>query len=243
MHPLVIIFTSVVFIHGASCTFLQKAAMELFPSGNNGKGYIRQTNSQLQCVEDWLDNHFQGNTSQIVTRCKSAATEEIDISDPFLQDEINRLFSVYCIPDCGDAINNANNDCGIYDDALDGTEELNIGLCGTNSNGEKCYLLYDRARELLTDEVACYNNYISTNLCTCRSELEDGVEEQGCCLENYHTFLSGLNSDYNPSNLYRSCNVDFPQGCNNSPITASSFEPLIAGFTTLMTAVTFSLLI
>ena len=43
---------------------------------------------------------------------------QIDISDPFLQDEITRLFSVYCIPECGDAINNANNDCGIYDNAL-----------------------------------------------------------------------------------------------------------------------------
>lgn len=106
---------------------------------------------------------------------------------------------------------------GSFDVALPGTEELSIGLCGTNNNGDVCYQLYGIGLDLISSEANCYNTYVSSRTCTCRSTLMNGVARQGCCINVYHDFISGLNS-YSPNVLYRECNVNRPGDCNNSPL-------------------------
>ena len=191
-------------------------------NGNNGAKQKRQTSSQLQCVSDKLDDAFQGNETSFVSGCKSMAIRiiELDLSNP--QPQITSFYRFYCIPECGDAINDAYNECGVYRVSLPGTERLNIDLCGTNQQGDTCYELYGDGLQLVNSERSCYETYISSNMCRCRSTLVNGVAEQGCCIDAYHDFVSGLSGGYQPSTLYSSCNVNPPGGCNNSPITASS---------------------
>ena len=160
-----------------------------------------------------------------MSQCKSAAREEIDLSDILdtsnLQSLITSIFRTFCVRDCGDVVLDAYNDCGVFDVGFRGTEELIVGLCGTNGNGDLCYTLYSEGLTLISNESSCYGSYnISSGVCSCRSDLSDAVDEQGCCVDIYHDFIAGLGT-YDPDRLYDDCNVNPPPSCNNSPLTAS----------------------
>ena len=148
---------------------------------------------------------------------------ELDLSNP--QPQIDSFYSLYCIPECGDTINEAYDECDAYRDLLPGTERFNIDLCGTNQEGDTCYELYGDGLQLVTSERSCYETYISSDVCRCRSTLINGVAEQGCCIDAYHDFISGLAGAYRPRTLYSSCNVVAPAGCNNSPVGSSVSSP------------------
>ena len=148
---------------------------------------------------------------------------------------ITRVYSILCIPECGNAIHDAYRECQVFDSLTPGTEEFNVALCGKQESGTSCYLLYADGLDLIRTEANCYNNYVNTGSCTCRSALTAGVAEQGCCLDAYHDLVEELPNAYNPDSLYDACNVDAPEGCNNSPLTLSSAtKPVFATITTLI---------
>ena len=125
------------------------------------------------------------------------------------------------------------------------TEKLIVDLCGTNEDGIKCFRLYGKGLDLLQTEASCSQTLTSSGVCTCSSDLREGVEEQGCCIDAYYDFISGLPSaTYSPRALYRGCNIDFPtEGCNNSPVLLSSAptKSLVTVLVTTVAAVIFSL--
>ena len=173
---------AIMLLHGASCSLVPNAVVEMLAKNKDHK---RQ---EIQCINNQLNIHFQGNTSQFVTNCKAAATEEVelDFSDrESVQEHITRFFTLFCDPECGNAVNDAYRRCNAY---TPGTEELNIDLCGINQNGIECYLLYGRGLDLISTEANCYNAYVSSDVCTCRSQLLSGIAEQGCCVDAYHDF-------------------------------------------------------
>lgn len=103
----------------------------------------------MQCVSNELGAAFSGNNSRFVIDCKSAAIDEVEVSmdSSVLQSIINRTF---CNPECGKVALDAYNECGYFDAALPGTEELSIGLCGTNNDGDICYQLYGLGLDLVS---------------------------------------------------------------------------------------------
>ena len=193
---------------------------------NNPKAYKRQTLQQLQCIAVQMDAYFQGNTSTFVTQCKNAAMQPIWIKAPSnavlpLPQELEPVLEAYCTPECGTAMNNALNQCGVYSSFYPGIERFYVDLCGTSENGMRCYTLYDKAYDLIQTATRCIQTLSSTGMCTCQSELTAGVDQQGCCTDIYLDFLQGV-FDYSPRALFRQCQVAFPtEGCNNSPIDIS----------------------
>ena len=87
--------------------------------------------------------------------------------------------------------------------------------------------------KILIPEIFCYNN----SECNCRSTLEEAVEEEGCCL-NLYQYINLFDED-RLTTLYDDCDVDFPSGCNNSPV-GSGFMPQVA-LVTLISSLIFSL--
>ena len=160
-----------------------------------------------------------------MSNCKLAATQELQLDftnaiSPQL--EINAVFPTLCIPECGNVILDVYDDCRAFDFAFPGTKEFTAGLCSTNENQDNCYSVYGNAFNLIQTEISCYRNYKSDGQCSCQSQLSEGVSEQGCCLNIYHDFISGLPGViYSSRELYNACNVDRPADCNNSPISGS----------------------
>ena len=190
------------------------------------KDYRRQSDSSAQCISDKLDAAFAGDNA-FASNCRflEFELEGVIINDTSsLQSTINSYYSTFCIPECGNVIIDAYNDCGI------GTGEFSlpvyvdflIGLCGTNKNGEKCYQKYGDAIDLLINVTYCYFDYTANDVCNCRSELLEAVREQGCCHNVYHDFNHIWQAHIIADDLYDACNVDLPTGCNNSPITAGN---------------------
>ena len=218
-HSMVILFTAMVLIHGVSGHLFPQVLLHSLTHPNE---YKRQTDAQFQCVSDILDDAFSGNMSQFVLDCKVAAVVEVeaDLSDPAqLQAVITLAYNSFCIPECGNIILDAYNDCGIFDALLPGSEELYIGLCGTNQNGDLCYKIYSDAIELITSEAFCYVTYATSNQCSCQSVLLEGISQQGCCINLYHDFRSDAGiTDYYPRELYDGCSVTLPTDCNNSNV-------------------------
>ena len=206
------------------------------------KVHKRQTQEQFQCIAERMDDYFLGNTSSFVATCKSAALLRIPSSDlssgAARQRQLEPFFNAYCVAECGTAINDAFNQCGAYASVSPGAEKLNVEMCGTNEDGIKCFRLFGKGFDLLLTGVSCSQTLTRSGVCTCSSDLREGVEEQGCCIDAYYDFISGLPSpSYSPRALYRGCNVDFPtEGCNNSPVLLSS-APTISLVTVLVTTV------
>ena len=212
-----ILCTSAILLHGASCHLFPQAITNSLTSIKHKRQAI--PDSVVQCVCNELDAAFSGNNSRFVIDCKSAAIDEVEVStdSSVLQSIITKIYRTFCNPECGKVVLDAYNECGFFDAALPGTEELSIGLCATNNDGDICYQLYGLGLDLVSSESNCYNTYVSSRTCPCHSTLLSGVAQQGCCINVYHDFISGLNS-YNPNALYRGCNVNRPGDCNNSPL-------------------------
>ena len=162
------------------------------------------------------------------SECKSAATgEPIDLGNSDrseLQSQINSIYRTVCIRECGVVILDVYNQCGVYD-TLPGGEKFAVDLCGTNQNGDVCYELYTNGVDLLTTEASCYRSYTITRTCSCRSSLSAGITTQGCCTDAYHDLVDISAASYSPATLYSVCNVNSPEGCNNSPLITTTRPP------------------
>ena len=226
MYPSTIILcAAAVLLHGVSCHLFPAVLNPLTKADHFKDNHKRQTIAQLQqCITAGVTAALQRNSSSFVSRCTLAATEQITL-DPFsssAQSQVNEIFSSFCIPQCGNVIQDVYEDCGYFDVTPPGNERFLAGLCGTNENGEVCYTLYSDAIDRIESERDCYVNNLATGQCTCRSLLISVVSEQGCCFDAYHDLISAQSGTYNPSGLYSTCNVDRPEDCNNSPISGNN---------------------
>ena len=220
------------FILGASCyRFPRPQAIlnRLLANHPHSKDIIhkRQTNSD-ECVDDELES------ADVDSVCLLTAQEEeqLDFDDELSQSSIDIIFREFCKPECGNAVLAAYIDCEAFEDEF---IDLLVGLCGTNQNGEQCYQRFTSALDFVSDtEPSCFVSSTNSGECDCKSELSQAVEEQGCCLDVYHDFITEvLDSEgirYVPRELYNDCDVNLPGGCNNSPISSS--VPLVATVTT-----------
>ena len=218
---------AVALLHGASSHLVTESVVtRLIENDNSTQKYKRQTDDQLQCVSNRLDVIFEGNTASFVSQCKSVAVAQIQVDTSF-QEQLSSFYCTYCNRECGDAINDAYDECDLFSILPAGAEAFDIGLCGINEGGSMCYQLYGDGLTIIRTESSCYDTYISRDVCTCQSELSEAVERQGCCLNVYHNYLSGLT--YNPSALYNGCNVNRQSDCTNNQFYSDSGNSCSSG--------------
>ena len=246
MHPTVLI-VAVLLLHGVSGHLFPRTLPQKLTRHMQlplVKGHTRQSDD---CIGNKIDEIFKENAT-LEAICDAAALKaENDIDDGdddnLSQSEVNAIFSVLCIPGCGNAFIRAADDCGEFDGDDAPFKDFYIGLCGTNQDGDTCYQLYTDAIDSLDSQDPCFETYFTTKVCTCQSALEQDVRDQGCCLDVYYDFVQQIvdDTDFNVRDFYDTCDVNYPSGCNNSPIS-SGFMPQVA-LVTLISALIFSVLL
>ena len=244
MHPTVLI-VAVLLLHGVSGHLFPRA-LPYKPTKHMQlpKYHTRQSDVD-ECIDNKIDEAFQENAT-LEAICKTAAEEadaDINDDDDLTQSEINAIFSVLCRPDCGNVYLSAADDCGEFDGDDAPLRDFFIDICGTNQNGDKCYEIYGDAVDALISEEPCFETYFATKVCNCQSALSQDVREQGCCLDIYYDLIEGFQNgtDYKASDFFDGCDVNYPSGCNNSPL-GSGFMPQVA-LVTLISALIFSVLL
>ena len=188
----------------------------------------RQTPEQDACVDAKIEEKLVDDSA-----CFQRVAELESVVDAILADTeddqsaVNLAFQILCLPECGPIFLEAEDECGVYDDSP-GLRNVLVGLCG-NNEGTPCYEYYYRAFEFSANvSIICYFRVRLGSSCQCKSELESEVEEQGCCINVYQDFVRVIvkegsdGYDYQPNQLYGSCDVRPPKGCNNSPLQSSS---------------------
>ena len=207
---------TVVLFHGVNCHLFPQALLKHATNVEATKVYKHQIDDGemlLQCALERFNAFYQGNTSNFVSQCRSIFIFGADPS------AVN-IFRTFCIPDCGNVVLDAFVDCGIS------REERNTaaGLCGSNENGDTCYELISGGVDLLINALSCAQQ----TECNCGSILEE-VERQGCCIVDINDHINRQSDslfgvDFDLGEVYDNCNVDVPErGCNNSPLSGSSF--------------------
>ena len=240
MHPTVLV-VAVLLLHGVSGHLFQRALpYELTKHMQLHKVHKRESDVD-ECIEGKITRAFQNNLT-LAAVCNFAgegAEEEFD-DDDLSQPEINAVYSVICRPECGNVFLSAADDCGYFKGENATLRDAIIGLCGTNQDGDKCYEIFIDAEEILDSQESCYLSYLEDKECDCKNELQEAVRDQGCCLDIYYDVIEKESGD-KPSNLYDVCDVNYPSGCNNSPI-GSGFMPQVA-LVTLIFALIFSVVL
>ena len=223
----VVVCTAMLLLHGVSCHFFPQAVLEQM--ANMGASRVdvdkRQTDADdaavQQCALDRFDAVFQGNNSRFVTECRATSVleNELDITTA-QQSDINDLYRIFCMPECGNVFLDAYDVCG----AFENPEERSYlaGLCGSNDNGNFCYEIFIDSLNLLGSAYSCALN---SEECVC-GELSEGVRRQGCCVDTLHelvVILDDVFGDFVPEEVYGNCSVSLPEaGCTNSPLSSSS---------------------
>ena len=113
----VILCTAVGLLHGVNCHLFPQAILNTLRDKASPEEYKRQTNAQLQCVSDRLDAAFPGNTSRFVSDCRVAAVTEFELdttNTAHLQAVITTVYRALCVPECGNVVHDAYNDCGVF---------------------------------------------------------------------------------------------------------------------------------
>ena len=219
----VLCVTMALLLHGATCRLYPQVIDSLtHPSDDK-----RQISAQAQCITDKVIDAFQGKPpSAFYVECLQSAIREFELFDlgttdtSDLQNVANVIYRTFCVPECGNVILQAYDDCGVFENLMPSRanyKEIIVSLCGTNHNGDTCYQMYGDAIAFAGSEVSCYDSFRESGDCSCRSILTEGVSEQGCCINIYHD-LDIAFGIYNPRELYESCNVTLPSDCSNSPL-------------------------
>ena len=240
---LAILLLAIVTVHQASCasshpdTFLNRV---LKRSAADTK---RQVNVQQgQCVSEKVAEEFHGS--------QCALAENVVIDSPngtIIHSANNEAHELFCMPECGNTLLQIYRECGTFNE-FPGLYDYVIGLCATNSNGDRCYEhTVANFRHLITTETSCSGTYERTGRCTCRSVLTSAVKEMGCCINVLQDFYESISSNLDNSNLYRACGVSIPGDCNNSPIgspigSSSAGSPLGLSLAGLISTVLLSVL-
>ena len=223
-----------ILLHGTSCRsdFLQRVFNQKTSAvKNQARVHPRQTNAEIDCFERELENELSGESCRFIAECESSLGIFFSGSS---QSTINTIGNTFCTTECGNAVITAIEACN-ENELVSGIKDYFIGLCGTNADGDRCYEGHSNSRRLLTLINSCYEGFESTGECRsgCRSELNDAVDNQGCCLNVYYDFSSATT----PRALHDECNVNIPDPCNNSPLSGSVSHA--ATIATVITAVIF----
>ena len=217
----VLLCSALVLLHGANCHRSPQplAALRGLLEHYANDVYKRGLLDGQKCVDETLEENG------IDLKCEASADEELELDFTSLEDSqpaIDSAFSVFCEPECGNAVLDAMIECKVFKEET-GIFDLFIGLCGTNVNGERCYEHFISAMIHIQTEAICFANYSTRGVCECEAELSQEVADQGCCLDTFHEFITtAVNLPYDPRELYDECGVDIPGGCSNSPVSISS---------------------
>ena len=212
----IIFICVVIFLHEASCVSFQRAlnnAMINKPGGAERFKRQMQTDEQKVCIDE---------TVGIDSACKLAILDELDLenlTDEQLQAYVNTISAVVCERDCRRAAIDVYEACGVFEDTP-GYEDFIIGSCASDDSGKECYKSYADARNVIFDtEYICYAIYQFNDTCTCKADLEEAVEDIGCCLNVYHDYFVAQNYTLYgmPSDLYTdACDVTLPKDCSSA---------------------------
>ena len=172
---------------------------------------FRQTEQQ-ECLQEQLDEHF--NDLSEVQECQDMVTN-LEFSDEQTDEEQQAMFDGFlhllCTTKCGDFLFAVAEECETDDPSA---ILVFKPLCESNSNGDVCYEFFTT---YLLNYVEIESNCITdSGTCTCESDLEDAVEDLGCCIDTYHEFVEQANEgSFSQQDLYDVCDVDIPPGCSS----------------------------
>ena len=231
-------FSFVIFLSAATF-FAARADSRIHPRSVPGEvmkmvNVKRQTPTEVDmCVEEKVEKVL------ISSECNSTFIEAyiLSLSDDYddydndtfdAQVGLNIAFRLFCTPECGNAIIQANEDCGVFDDSP-WVKDLLVGFCSTNAKDQPCYnFFFDFLTFFNETELKCYVFSKLKESCDCKGELSPVVDELGCCITVYHDAFMEIAEEvdigfpYKPEELYTEyCDVDLPRGCNNSPLSGS----------------------
>ena len=131
---LAILLLAIVTVHQASCasypvTFLNGVLKRSVAE----KRQI--SDQQIQCISERFAEEF--HDSAIGSQCALVENQVPDIT--MLQVAINEAQEIFCTPECGNTLLQIiYRECGTFDE-FPGFYDHVIGLCATNSNGDRCY--------------------------------------------------------------------------------------------------------
>ena len=194
----------------------------IFPPSN----FFRQTADE-ECINEQIDEHFDNDIEFI--DCVNMLTDFDDSDNQTDQEQLDQIinyFEVLCTTECGDFYFEVAEECEFeYSSKIVDTLQP---LCETNSNGDVCYELFTTYLSYAEVETSCTLDYLSNSgTCTCESDLEDAVEDLGCCVSVYHQFVDGdsqgspnqiaeefSGGSVNTQDIYDECGVDLPAACS-----------------------------
>ena len=231
-------FSFVIFLSAA--TFLAaRADSRIHPRSVPGEvmkmmNVKRETPAEIDmCVDKNLEEALifsECNSTFIEAYILSLSDDNDDSDDDTFDAQMgfNIAFGLFCMPECGNVIIQANEDCGVFNESP-WVKDLLVGICSTNAKDQPCYnFFFDYITFFNETELECYVFSKLKESCDCKGELSPVVDELGCCITVYHDALmeavEEADSDipYKPEELYTEyCDVDLPRGCNNSPLSGS----------------------
>ena len=217
---LVVLCIAALLLDGVSCHLFSQAIIEKLTHADTLELQQNQEDieSAHQCTLDRLHHAYQGNHTSFVTGCMAAAELDFEL-DPSAtnQSTINAAFHTLCVPECGNAILDAYDSCGLFESSYE--RKYLAALCGSNENGDLCYELFFDSMDLLTTAAPCFHG-----TCSCNS-LSEGVGRQGCCIDALNDLVNSLQDDlggFTLDRVYGGCNIAPEAGCNNSPLSDGS---------------------
>ena len=181
--------------------------------------------NQLRCINDRAAAEFQ-QSSQCMGIADSQADTDFTNAASY-QATFNAAYEIFCRPGCGDRLVEIYRQCGLFDQ-YPSAYDLLIGMCATNSNGDRCYEHFFEYISHISTDSQCLSGSQQTQWCTttCRNSLSSAVDDIGCCINVYQDYYSSFSSSLDYSRAYTACGVSFPGDCGNSPIASSSATSL-----------------
>ena len=174
----------------------------IVPSSN----FFRQTKQDQQCFNDQIDEHFDSNT-EFFECAQMFGDSKIES-----EDDLEDFFDLLCTTECGDFFIDAAKECDFENASA---IILFESLCETNSNGDVCYELSNTYNNYGAIESSCAEDLSNSGTCTCESDLEDAVEDLGCCIDAFHQIAEEFSGgSVNPQDVYDDCGVDLPAPCS-----------------------------
>lgn len=188
----------------------------------------RHKDHEENCIINKLDETIGDDSTcklaVVATHGYPPDEEEEDILSA--HEYINYIYDVFCEHDCRRAAIDLYDDCEINTHFVD----FHVGLCASDSSGKECYQSYIDGFDLLDRIESCYYRYKRNGKCSCIDELEENMEDIGCCLNVYHDFVHDSSSYYDydydyymqRQNFTDACGVTLPGECNPLDDSATS---------------------
>ena len=214
---IVALCTAMVLFHGIHCHLFPQVILGQVGASKVNKRQADDDDMLVQCALEKFNTFYQGNTSNIVSQCRSIFTSGLD----FVSDDDSAVldFRTLCMPECGNVVIDAFIACGASRE--DGNTVA--AFCGSNDDGDTCYEIYSGSIDLLGNALSCS----AETGCDCGSISEE-VRRQGCCIVALNDNVnrqddSVFGEDFDLNKVYANCNIDVPErGCNNSPLSGGS---------------------